>query len=70
MLKNGKEYKREENIVYEIETNKPVLKLKQWFPNIKILSNQTISYLNNYCTMFPNLCEIIQEQNSDQLSLF
>lgn len=70
MLNENLEYSRKDNVVSEIETGKPVLKLKQWFPDIAKLSTEATKYLNKYCRMFPHLCERIESNQNEQLSLF
>lgn len=70
MLNQTTSYQRKNNVVSEIETGKPVLKLKQRFPDIAKLSIEATKYLNKYCEMFPHLCERIESNQNEQLSLF
>lgn len=70
MLNENLKYSRKGNVVFEIETANPVLKLKQRFPDIENLSENGIKYLNKYCGMFPELCEELIPENNEQLSLF
>lgn len=70
MLDSSKKYSRSNNIVFEIETQVEVLKLKQTFPDVVLLPQQSIDYLNRYCDRFPELCEFITPKIEYQTKLF
>jgi len=66
-----KQYSRKSNIVYENTT--PIIRLKQKFIDIEILSETAINYMNRYIEAFPDLIEIIvdkSEKKNEQFSLF
>lgn len=61
-----KKYSRLQGIVYDGHGN-PVLKLKQRFPDIALLSEQGVKYINRYIAMYPDKYEIMSK---DQPELF
>ena len=76
MLNPLSSYTRKNNVLYEITTTgyqKPVVKFKQYFPDLKTVNSQTLDYLQKYMSLFPELCEILEPQaqkNNVQLSIF
>jgi len=71
ILKISNQYFRKGNILYE--NNIPIIKLKQNFCNIEIISENAIDYMNRYLEMFPELYETIEEKTENktqQISLF
>ena len=60
-------YSRKENVLYENGIG--ILKFKQNFINLQNLNANTISYMQSYIEMFPDLVELIQEEKQ-QLTLF
>jgi hypothetical protein len=67
-------YSRENNILIANKTNGekvPLVKFKQNFPDMTVVGGYAFDYLKKYMTMYPNLWEIIEPENTKtQLSLF
>ena len=67
-------YSRENNVIIAnlIDgTKKPLIRLKQKFIDINVLEVPALEYMKRYLEMFPNLCELIKEEKTEeQLTLF
>ena len=67
-------YSRENNIIIAnlIDgTQKPLIRLKQNFIDVTILGGIKYDYMIRYMSMFPHLCELIEEEKTkQQLTLF
>ena len=69
-------YSRQNNILIARKTSGesiPLVKFKQTFPDKLILEVYAIEYLKKYMTMYPNLWDKIEPENTNtnpQLSLF
>ena len=48
----------------------PLIRLKQKFIDVMILSGEVLNYMNRYLEMFPNLWEPIVKEDKVQLTLF
>lgn len=48
----------------------PLIRLKQKFIDVMILSGEAMKYMERYLEMFPNLWEKIEKEDKVQLTLF
>lgn len=69
-------YSRENNILIANTTSGesiPLVKFKQKFPDKLVLESQAFDYIKKYMTIYPDLWEKIEPENTNtnpQLSLF
>ena len=69
-------YKRLNNVLLAVKPTGetiPVVKFKQWFPDLQRCTLEHLSYMEKYITMNPKLCEIMEPKapkNNIQLSIF
>lgn len=71
-------FKRIDSVLIEVLSTgieKPVLKFKQFFPDVQEFKPQVIQYMNNYIEKFPELIQEIKTvsnkgSSSEQLTLF
>lgn len=64
---------RKDNIIFANLTNGdmvPLVRLKQNFIDVMILSGQALEYMEKYMAMHPHLWEYIKKEQKQQLTLF
>ena len=68
-------YSRQDSVLIAIKTNGesiPLVKFKQKFIDLDILSDNALQYMKDYMQHYPNLFELIdlQKKENEQLTLF
>lgn len=68
-------YSRKESVLIATKTNGekiPLVKFKQKFIDLDILSNNALQYMKDYMHHYPNLFELIElpKKETEQLTLF
>lgn len=68
-------YSRQDNTLIAVKTNGdsiPLVKFKQKFIDLDIVSDSALQYMKNYMDYYPNLFELIDlpKKETEQLTLF
>lgn len=66
-------YTRKSNTLFGCTTDGqqiPLVRFKQYFPDLIIVQNQELEYMKKYMEMWPQHWENLQQKSNEQLSLF
>jgi hypothetical protein len=69
MLNPTQKYYRKNNIIFDKETDTPIVEFVQKLPDLELLSEAAITWSNKYIELYPNLVNKI-DSKTEQLKLF
>jgi len=70
MLNTTQKYYRKNNIIFDKETDIPMVEFVQKLPDLELLSEAAIIWSNKYIVLYPNLVNEIESLKTKQLELF